>query len=249
MTEMTDSSAVATPAPAKQPSFWEDCIEIFVHPADVYRRRADKSVWPPMLFVAIAIAIISFATFNTVFAPIFESEFARNSAKAIAKNPQITADQMNKMKDVSMNIAKYTMPIILIVTMFVLGIVTWLLSKIVGAKTTFNQGLVVAAWAYFPRILGAVLAGVQGLFMDPAKINSQLAITLSPARFMNPDAANPIVYQLMGRLDLLTIWVTILLAVGVYVTGKITKNQAVIFGIIIFIVGTLPALRAGYAAM
>ena len=40
-----------------------------------------------------------------------------------------------------------------------------------------------------------------------------------------------------------------LLAIGLYVTGKVTKDRAVIFGILIWIVGALPALRTAYMAM
>jgi hypothetical protein len=248
MTESTAASEESRPTPAKQPSFWEDVIEIFIHPADVYRRRANASVWPPMLFVALAIGIVTFATFNTL-EPIFEAEFNRNMVKSMAKNPQITQEMADKMRDTGISIAKYTIPIIILISMFVVGVVTWLVSKLVGAKTTFHQGLVVAAWAYFPRVLGAILGSVQGLLMDPSKLNSQLAISLSPARFMDVDTANPLLYQVLGRFDLITIWVTILLAVGIYVTGGITKQRAVVFGIIVFVVGMLPALRTGYMLM
>ena len=50
----------------------------------------------------------------------------------------------------------------MIVTMFLIGVFTWLLGKVVGSKQTFQAALVVAAWAYMPRILGAVL----GAFKD-----------------------------------------------------------------------------------
>ena len=85
--------------------------------------------------------------------------------------------------------------------------------------------------------------------MDPSKLNSALSISLSPARFLDPDATNPLLYQVLGRFDLITIWVTVLLAIGLYVTGKVTKERAVIFGIIMWIIGSLPALRQGYMMM
>jgi hypothetical protein len=53
----------------------------------------------------------------------------------------------------------------------------------------------------------------------------------------------------MGRLDLITIWVTVLLAVGLRVTGKVSKGRAAIFGILMWLIGALPALRQAYAAM
>ena len=41
----------------------------------------------------------------------------------------------------------------------------------------------------------------------------------------------------------------ILLAVGVYVTGKVSRERAVIFGLLIWFIGSLPVLRQGYLAM
>jgi hypothetical protein len=244
---MTESTAAAPSKPA-QSSFWEDVIDIFLQPAGVFRRRENRSVWPPMLFVAISIGIIFYATFNTL-EPIYAAEFTRATAKTLAKNPQITQDILDKQRAIGESITRYGIAVVILVTMFILGVFTWFVGKIVGSKQTFQAALVVAAWSYMPRVLGAVIGGVQGLLMDPAKLTSQLSISLSPARFMDPDATNAVLYQSLGRLDLITIWVTVLLAIGVYVTGKVTKERAVVFGILIWIIGSLPALRQAYVSM
>jgi ABC-type transport system involved in cytochrome c biogenesis permease component len=39
-----------------------------------------------------------------------------------------------------------------------------------------------------------------------------------------------------------TIWVTVLLAIGLHVVGKIPKQQAAIAAVIVWVVGALPAL-------
>jgi len=238
MTESTSTPIAAAP----KTSFWEDVIDIFVSPAEVFRRRQNTSVWPPMLFVALSIAVIFFATFNTL-EPIFDAEFSRRTAKMMAQNPALTPEMLEKMRGVQTGVAKYGLSIVMIVTMFVLGCVSWLVGKMFDSKQTFNAALVVAAWAYMPRILGALINAIQGLLMDPAKMTSILAISLSPARFMDPEATNPILYQMVGRLDLITIWVTVLLAIGLVVTGKVTKGRAAIFGVIMWIVGSLPQIQ------
>jgi len=238
MTESTSTPIAAAP----KTSFWEDVIDIFVSPAAVFRRRQNTSVWPPMLFVALSIAVIFFATFNTL-EPIFDAEFSRRTAKMMAQNPALTPEMLEKMRGVQTGVAKYGLSIVMIVTMFVLGCVSWLVGKMFDSKQTFNAALVVAAWAYMPRILGALINAIQGLLMDPAKMTSILAISLSPARFMDPEATNPILYQMAGRLDLITIWVTVLLAIGLVVTGKVTKGRAAIFGVIMWIVGSLPQIQ------
>jgi hypothetical protein len=228
--------------PATKTSFWEDVIDIFFQPAAVFRRREKSSVWPPMLFVAISIALIFFVTFNTL-EPIFDAEFTRNAAKTMAKNPQMTPEMMERMRGFGVSTAKYGLGIIMMVTMFVIGAVSWLVGKAFDSKQTFQAALVVAAWAYMPRILGTIIGGIQGLLMDPAKLTSPLSISLSPARFMDPDTTNQVLYQFAGRFDLITIWVTVLLGIGFYVTGKVSKGKAVTFAIVMWLLGALPALR------
>ena len=245
---MTESTASAVPSKPAQSSFWEDVIDIFFQPADVFRRRQNRSVWPPMLFVAISIGVIFFATFNTL-EPIYAAEFTRTTAKLLAKNPQITQDILDKQRAIGESFTRYGIAVIILATMFILGVVAWFLGKLVGSKQTFQAALVVAAWSYMPRVIGAVIGGVQGLLIDPSKLTSQMSISLSPARFMDPDATNPVLFQMLGRFDLITIWVTVLLAIGLYVTGKVSKERAVVFGIMIWIVGALPALRQAYVSM
>jgi len=237
---MTDSTATTTSAP--KTSFWEDVIDIFVSPTAVFRRRQNSSPWAPMLFVAISIAIIFFVTFNTL-EPIFDAEFSRIAARTIAKNPQITPEMMERGRGIQTSIARYGIGIIMLITMFVLGCVSWLVGKLFDSKQTFQAGLTVAAWSYMPRVLGALLGGIQGLLMDPANLTSQLSISLSPARFMDAEATNPLVYQFLGRFDLITIWVTVLLAIGLHVTGKVSKGKATVFGVVMWVVGALPAIR------
>jgi Yip1 domain len=240
---MTESTASAAPAP--KTSFWEDVFDIFVSPAAVFRRRENSSFWPPMLLVAISIAIIVFATFNTL-QPIFDAEYSRAIAKAVAKNPQAaqaTTDAMNKFRSVGENFGRYGIGVIMIVTMFVVGTIAWVLGKLFGSKQTYNAALVVAAWSFMPRVLGTLINGIQGLLMDPESLKSQLSVSLSPARFMDPDTPNQLLYQFAGRLDLITIWVTVLLAIGLYVTGKVSKGSAATFGVLIWFVGGLYAFR------
>jgi hypothetical protein len=88
----------------------------------------------------------------------------------------------------------------------------------------------------------AIVNAVQGLIMSPDQLNSLMKLSLSPARFLNPDTANPIVLQLLNRFDLFTIWVTVLLAIGVYATGRVSKDRAAVAGVLFWIVGGLPAL-------
>jgi len=85
--------------------------------------------------------------------------------------------------------------------------------------------------------------------MSPESLNSMNAVSFNLARFMDPDAASPVLIAMASRVDLFTIWVTVLLAIGIHVLGKIPKQQAYIAAGITWLVGALPAvlgaLRSG----
>jgi hypothetical protein len=241
MTDVTPQQAIGA-----QPSFWEDAIDIFVGPTGVFRRRQFDSFWKPFLFVIAMFSVITIATYDTTMQPIMEAEFSRRMASTTTKlSPEQAAASMGMI----MKFAKFVIPVGIAFTLTLVGIATWIVSKFFSAQTTFAQAFMVASWAYFPRLLGAIAGAAQGLFMDPSKLNAALAISLSPARFMDPDASNALLYQLAGRLDVTVLWETVLLAIGIYVTGKISKGAAVGFGIVIFLVGSLQAVQAGIMAM
>jgi hypothetical protein len=50
------------------------------------------------------------------------------------------------------------------------------------------------------------------------------------------------VLALLGRVDLFTIWVTVLLAIGLAVTGKIPRSKAAVAAVIVWLVGALPGV-------
>ena len=59
-------------------------------------------------------------------------------------------------------------------------------------------------------------------------------VTLSDA---DPNTTGAVTLAMLTRLDLVTIWVTVLLAVGLYAAGKLTKEKAITAGVVIWLLG------------
>ena len=93
-----------------------------------------------------------------------------------------------------------------------------------------------------PRILEAVVHGLQGLFLDPAQLDGRFRVSLGVGRFLDPNTVSPILLGLVGRIDVFTIWVTVLLAIGLSVTGGITRARAFMAAPIIWAVGAIPVV-------
>jgi hypothetical protein len=235
------SNANATPTPEKQASWWEDFIDIFYAPSAVYARRAHSGFGVPMLVVTLLVGVIFLAN-SGVMQPIMDAEFTRGMAAAQRSNPSMTPEMMEKGRHIGEIFAKIGAFIFMPVGMFLTGLVLWICGKFVGAKQSVSAAIMVAAYAYAPRILEGVLTGVQGLLMDPASLTGRYKVSLGVGRFLDPDTASPFALALLGRIDVFTIWVTILLAIGLSVTGKIPRSRAAIAAAVVWLVGALPSL-------
>jgi hypothetical protein len=246
MSEPT-SAVESTPAPAAPASVWEDVIDIFYQPSRVFERRRNGSAWFPFLFVVLGIALISFFTFSAI-EPAMEAEMRRAMTAQMAKNPQMTQEMMDKAVSVQSNIARYVIGIGIAFAILIVGLVTWLVSKVFGAVETFGQAMLIASYAYFPRLLGTVLGAVIALTTDPAKMTGAAVMSVGPAHFMDPEKSNPFMLALAQRFDFMVLWETALLAIGVTILGKLPRNKATMFAVVVWILGGLWQLRTAYLA-
>ena len=241
MTEPTTSDVqpVETAKPPKS-SLLDDFMDIFYAPSSVFARRANKSFWVPLLIVAVLIGIIYFAN-RDLIDPIMEAEFAR----AAAKNPQMqqmNAEQLAAARKFSGMFATIGAFIFTPITLLLLGVVIWVVGKFFDATESMNAAIVVATFSYVPRVVEGIVSRVQGLVIDTSNLNSRYSLSLGVGRFLDPDTTSPILLGLVGRIDVFTIWVTVLIAIGLAVTGKISRGRAAIAAAVGWVAGALPTL-------
>ncbi|MEO8562073.1 MAG: Yip1 family protein [bacterium] len=234
----TQSESTQPPA-AKPASVWEDFIDIFYAPSEVYERRAQSGFFLPLFVVTVLVGIL-FVVNSGVLAPIMDAEMSRSFAAMQKKGATLTAAQMEGARKMAETVGKVAAFIFMPVGIFFTGLFLWIVGKFVESKATFGQGLMVAAYAFVPRIVEAVLASVQGLLLDPSKLTGRYKLSLGLGRFFDPDTASPMLLALIGRIDVFTIWVTVLLAIGLSVVGKITRRQGAIAAVIVWFIGALP---------
>jgi hypothetical protein len=246
MGSSADSVKEVDPSPAKV-GLWEDFVDIFYAPSSVFARRSDGKFGLALLFLAIVILVLIFLTKNAM-QPVMDAEFTRQAATAMRKNPNITAEQMAGSRGIFEMLGPIIFTVIITISVFGTGLVLWAVGKLFDAKESFAAAMMIATYSEVPRVVQILTNAAQGLVMSPEKLNSMNAVGFSLARFMDPDGASPVMLALAGRVDLFTIWVTVLLAIGLHVVGKIPKQQAAIAAAITWVVGALlplfGALRA-----
>jgi Yip1 domain len=229
-------------------SLWEDFVDIFYAPSSVFARRADGKFGMPLLFLVVVCAVLAFLTKNAM-QPVMDAEFARQSAAMLRKNPNLTAEQMASGRGFFETLGPIFFALGITISVFGTGLVLWAVGKLFDGKESVAAAIMIATYAEMPRIIQILVSAAQGLFMAPEKLTSMYSIGLSPARFMDPDHASQVIMALASRVDPFVIWITVLLAIGLHVIGKIPKQEAAIAAAITWVVGALPAvfgaLRAG----
>jgi hypothetical protein len=229
-----------TPVAAKPAALWEDFIEIFTSPSTVYERRRNANPWPMILIITVLMTVITFMSFNSL-APVYESELRATMAKQMASNPQMTQDAIDTGVRIQMVVRRWT-GLFFPLGILVIGLIVWALGRLTGAKElTYTRSLVVVAWGSIFGLLATLLLAVQGLVMDVSTITSADKLSLGVARFLDKDTTPAFLYGASKLIDPLQIWGLIVMAIGVRVVGRGTKNTTIAFAAIWLGVGMLIA--------
>jgi hypothetical protein len=216
-------------------------VDILYTPAAVFARRQGGNLWIPLVVVTLALGGLFLAN-SRLLEPIFDAEFDRSMAAALRDNPQLTPEMMEQGRRMGRMFGTIGAFVFVPIAVCLIGFALWLFGKVAEARVTFGTAVLVAAYAYVPRVIEALLSGVQGLILDPATLDGRYRVTLGVGRFLDPDTTAPMVLALVGRVDVFTIWVTVLLAVGLSVTGKVSRQSAAVVAVFVWVAGALPGL-------
>jgi hypothetical protein len=232
------------PAPAAAGSRWEDLLDVFIAPARLFQRRSDGKFGHGLLMLVLLTAIVFFGT-RSAMQPIWDAEFQRG----MAANPNLTPEQMETGRKFATSLAPVFVLVGLPIGVLLLGLVIWLAARAVGGKPSYAQGATIATFAFYPRLIEGITSAVQALLLDEGKLVSRYSVSLGVGRFLDAQSTSPMVLSLLGRIDLVTLWVTALVAVGLKQMSRITTGQAVAGAALVWLLGALPALfqalRAG----
>jgi hypothetical protein len=233
------AEAATTPTPSSA-GIWEDFIDIFVQPAQVFERRREGKFGLALLALIVITGVLFFALRNGI-APIMDAEMAKQAAAMAAKNPNITAEQIAAQQGMMEKFAVIGYVLFVPIGILISAALLWLAGRVVSAKVAFAGAMMIATYSQFPRIAEMIVNALQGLMLPPESITSRYSVQIGLARFLD-GSANPIVLTLLGGLDLFTIWVTALLAIGLSVVARVPRKQAAIAAGLVWLVGLLPSL-------
>ncbi|HQR16832.1 MAG TPA: YIP1 family protein [Gemmatimonadales bacterium] len=232
----------APAAPAPEPAaLWEDFLEIFIKPAAVFERRKAAGFAMPLLVLTLLFGLIFFGL-RGAFQPIMDAENARAIAKVMAKNPQITEEMMAERTATGAKLAPIIVTIAVPVTVLLIGLATWLGGKLAGAAVSMGAAMMIATYSFFPRVLELLVSGAQALLLPEEQLTGRASTSLGLARGFDPDTASSMLMAVLLRVDVFTLWITFLVAVGLRVVGKVPMGKALIGAAVVWVLGALPTL-------
>lgn len=234
---MTD--AAAPPTPAKS-SVFEDFVDIFFQPSAVFERRRDGQFGLALVILAVVTGVLAFVLHNGL-APIMDAVIAKQQAAMMAKNPQLTQEQLSGMTGFMEMSSKFGAIVFVPIAALFGGVLIWLIGKFLDAKMAFAAAMVVSVYSGVPRVVQTIVTALQGLLLPPESITSANSVSIGPARFL-PDSASPILTTVLGGLDVFTIWSVILSAIGIAVIARVPIKRAAIVAGLVWLASLLPAL-------
>ena len=228
--------------PESRASIWEDFIDIFYVPSQVFDRRRVGG-FAKAFFIFWVLAAALFFAARPVMGPILETQMEEQAAKALENQPGMTEEKKAEMISMQRKVGGFFAsagavigpPIAIL--MFTIG--TFIVARFVGAKPDFGQSGMIATYASVPGLLGSILFAAQGLMLDTANMRNLNQLMLSPARFMDPDTTSPVLYAFAGRFEVFAIWTAILIGIGIAVVGRVSRARGLTAGAIFWAIATL----------
>jgi hypothetical protein len=224
-----EPTSVATPKSAA----WEDVLDIFYAPRQVFERRRDGKYLVPLLVLCV-MSMVIFLLSQQMNEALQDAEFAR-----VIKQNGMSPDQAagaRAMGKKFASLAIYLIPFFVAIGTWISGLLLMLLGNAMGGKLNYAQGTAIAVLASFPELLGRVLVGVQGMLLDTSAITHRYSFSISAARFMPGDANNWLL-KVGSLADPFVIWGIVLTGMGVYIIGRMEKEKAAVLAIIVALVG------------
>jgi hypothetical protein len=228
-----DRDALPEAQPAREAaSRWEDYVDVFFSPAELYQRRAHDRVAPPLITLLLLALVFYF-----VMLPA-NSMVMRAS---VGDNPD-AAEMMDRFGTLFQVLGSVFVPLTYLVMLgFAAGLLL-LVGRFAGIRTAFSRTLLIATYAGFVYLLAQIAGGVAVMLHGDAGLDVVRHLSFGPLRFIGGAEPGPVVTALLRRFELFTIWQTVLWGIGIAVIYNVSRARGLVVAFITWAVIALPAI-------
>lgn len=229
----------------RQPSVWEDLLEVCFSPRAVFERRRETVAFGlAMVILTVLTAAVYFAT-RSGFDPVLDLMVKQQMGEILRTNPQMTTEQVSGAAGMMRGTTVASIILFPILMPLVAGLLLWGVGKFFESKAQFGAAIMVATYSYVARFLGFVVSSLLAVVLPEDQIRSFFSITLSLARFLDPDTTSVGVLGAAARLDIFLLWQTVIIGIGMAVMGRIGLGRGMAIAFTVWALGfvmLVPAL-------
>lgn len=233
-----DPAPAAPGAPAEKAGFVDDLIEIWFAPSKVFARRRDSGFFGILVVLTVLLGGLWMVNAGAMQG-IMDAEYQRQMAEVLKQNPNMTQEQLDAGKGFAQAAQTFGVWIGVPIAMLLVGLGAWIVGKVFGAELGYGAATMVACWAYLPKVLESLLITVQGLVLDTGAMRGRFELSWGVGRFLDPEGSMGM-QLLLGRIDVFTIWVSVLIAIGIVVVGKVDRSKLVPVAVVMWLLGAIP---------
>lgn len=230
----------AAPPEAPKASLWEDLVDVFMSPAELYRRRANDGWVKPWVVLSIVSAVLYYVFLpatKAVSQAAMQEAMAKRGINEVPQNAQGIANTFQMIGGI-------IVPIGLLVGILLTALVIWVVAAIAKGGPTYRQAAVIAAWASFVGVVQQVVSSILIIL----KNNSGGAIvpaqdtSFGVMRFLAPDSVAAVLVPVLNRLDIFAIWQALLWLVALHVICRWPTAKAASVAAVSWIIMAVPMM-------
>lgn len=230
---MTIKTAVTQTVVAKA-SRWEDFVDIFISPKEVFERRRDGRFGVALAVLTVLLTVLTYGYYSAL-STAFEGDIARSAALA----GEEAAQSMEMMAKFGQSLAIFGSLLTVPLGVFFSGLCIWIVARVFGGRLSVGLGVTIATFAAFPRIFTMLSGILQGILFNP---DSLTRISAGPARFLDPGTTSTAMIAAASRIDLFVLWSVILTAIGLRIIAGLRQSSAYMAAILLWLAGALLAM-------
>lgn len=213
-------------------SRWEDYVDVYLSPAELYRRRAADRVGPPLLTL-LGLALL----FYFVMLPANRIMMVAS----VADNPDAVA-MMERFGMLFQVIGSVFVPITYLVVLSFAAVLLVLVSRFADIRTDFSRAMLITTYAGFVYLLSQVAGGVAVMLHGEAGLDVVRHMSFGPLRFLGHADMDPVQAALLRRLELFTLWQAVLWGIGISVIYGVSRARGFTVAAITWVLLTLPSV-------
>ena len=196
-------------------------LGVFFEPGKTFADIAERPRWLVPLLIGILSAVLLIYLFNRHVGWESSLERAMDNNRFVQ---QLTPEQRQTAFDRQLRLlpvfsylgAILGFPITLLLAA---GLATGIIRGLLGTPIRFVQAFAAMAYAFLPRVIYAGLSISVMFLKNPDEFDLQNAFASNPGAFMDPQKSSRFLYTVASQLDVFSIWVILLAAVGLKAAG------------------------------